>query len=279
IFRLDFSNLHRIMECFPNLETQNNSYEALLGMVYPVLSGTTAGLVANHLSISLVSRDRDLWRFLLRARCPMHVSTTFGKLQSLEHDSLFSEKCVYCYCQRLFRIDQREQIFTIGNAAMQMEDPSLPLPLGLQLGLMCLFEETRDHLLSAAYLNRTAWASIIPRGLRTMEKKKSEVSSTEAVLLGALAPGVNVLGSEFSLQAPTWNTLKFAFLLLGLCLTFMLSIAFTSGQSMLLVHVGFLIIIASTLFFLLNWFLAQTGLVPVETQMQDLNLSPTDKSK
>ncbi|CAF2252548.1 unnamed protein product, partial [Brassica rapa] len=34
-----------------------------------------------------------------------------------------------------------------------------------------------------------------------MEKKKqrSEVSSTEAVLLEALAPGVN---------APTWNTLK-----------------------------------------------------------------------
>ncbi|CAH2034142.1 unnamed protein product [Thlaspi arvense] len=104
-----------------------------------------------------------------------------------------------------------------------------------------------------------------------MEKKeKSEISSTEAVLLGALAPGVN---------APTWNTLRFAFLLLGLCLTFMLSIAFTSGQSMLLVHVGFLIVIASTLFILLNWFLAQTGLVPIETQMQELNLAPTDKSK
>uniref|UniRef100_A0A1J3K5A9 Transmembrane protein n=1 Tax=Noccaea caerulescens TaxID=107243 RepID=A0A1J3K5A9_NOCCA len=105
-----------------------------------------------------------------------------------------------------------------------------------------------------------------------MEKKekKSEISSTEAVLLGALAPGVN---------APTWSTLKFAFLLLGLCLAFMLSVAFTSGQSMLLVHVGFLIIIASTLFILLNWFLAQTGLVSVETQMQELNLAPTDKSK
>uniref|UniRef100_A0A1J3DU50 Transmembrane protein n=1 Tax=Noccaea caerulescens TaxID=107243 RepID=A0A1J3DU50_NOCCA len=105
-----------------------------------------------------------------------------------------------------------------------------------------------------------------------MEKKekKSEISSTEAVLLGALAPGVN---------APTWNTLKFAFILLGLCLAFMLSVAFTSGQSMLLLHVGFLIIIASTLFILLNWFLAQTGLVSVETQMQELNLAPTDKSK
>ncbi|VVA92852.1 unnamed protein product [Arabis nemorensis] len=104
-----------------------------------------------------------------------------------------------------------------------------------------------------------------------MEKKeKSSISSTEAVLLGALAPGVN---------APTWNTLRFAFLLLGLCLAFMLSLAFTSGQSMLLVHVGLLIVIASTLFILLNWFLDQTGLVQVETQMQDLNLVPNDKSK
>ncbi|CDY46284.1 BnaC05g21720D [Brassica napus] len=106
---------------------------------------------------------------------------------------------------------------------------------------------------------------------RKMEKKqRPEISSTEAVLVGALAPGVN---------APTWNALRFAFLLLGLCLTFMLSIAFTSGQSMLLFHVGFLIVIASSLFVLLNWFLAQTGLVPVETQMQELNLAPTtDKS-
>ncbi|CAL9216529.1 unnamed protein product [Arabidopsis halleri] len=105
-----------------------------------------------------------------------------------------------------------------------------------------------------------------------MEKKekKSQISSTEAVFLGALAPGVN---------GPTWNTLRFAFLLLGLCLAFMLSVAFTSGQSMLLVHVGFLIVIASTLFILLNWFLAQTGLVQVETQMQELNLAPSDKTK
>ncbi|KAF2583429.1 hypothetical protein F2Q68_00005717 [Brassica cretica] len=119
-------------------------------------------------------------------------------------------------------------------------------------------------------------------------------------------------------EASTWNTLKLSFLMLGLCLTFMLSIAFTSGQSMLLVHVGFLIVIASSLFVLLNWyiiqgrltrgtsgvtdqgpspvplpllcltvtqclllcrFLAQTGLVPVETQMQELNLAPTDKTK
>ncbi|XP_010499334.1 PREDICTED: uncharacterized protein LOC104776880 [Camelina sativa] len=102
------------------------------------------------------------------------------------------------------------------------------------------------------------------------EEKKSQISSTEAVLLGALAPGVN---------GPTWNTLRFAFLLLGLCLAFMLSVAFTSGQSILLVHVGFLIIIAASLFILLNWFLDQTGLVQVETQMQELNLLPNDKTK
>ncbi|CAN6975620.1 unnamed protein product [Brassica rapa subsp. trilocularis] len=102
-----------------------------------------------------------------------------------------------------------------------------------------------------------------------MEKKqRSEISSTEAVLLGALAPGVNVSTSFLPpfcvdalwigsvIQAPTWNALRFAFLLLGLCLTFMLSIAFTSGQSMLLFHVGFLIVIASSLFVLLNWYVA-----------------------
>ncbi|KAL0798845.1 hypothetical protein Bca101_054020 [Brassica carinata] len=58
----------------------------------------------------------------------------------------------------------------------------------------------------------------------------------------------------------------------------MLSVAFTGGQSTLLVHVGFLIVIASSLFVLLNWFLAQTGLVPVEAQIEELNLAPSDKS-
>ncbi|XP_010549321.1 PREDICTED: uncharacterized protein LOC104820545 [Tarenaya hassleriana] len=106
-----------------------------------------------------------------------------------------------------------------------------------------------------------------------MEKKqsrRSEISSTQAVLLGALAPGVN---------APTWNTLKSAFLLLGLALTFMLALAFTSSEFTLLLHVGFLMIIATTLFVLLNWFLAETGLVPVETQMQQMNLEPNDRSR
>ncbi|CAH8353775.1 unnamed protein product [Eruca vesicaria subsp. sativa] len=61
------------------------------------------------------------------------------------------------------------------------------------------------------------------------------------------------------MSALTWNALRFAFLLL-------------------LFHVGFPIVLASSLFVLLNWFLAQSGLVPVETQMQELNLAPTDKS-
>ncbi|CAA7017645.1 unnamed protein product [Microthlaspi erraticum] len=62
-----------------------------------------------------------------------------------------------------------------------------------------------------------------------MEKKekKSAISSMEGVLVGALTPGVN---------APTWKTLKFAFLLLGLCLVFTLPVTFTDGQSMLPVH-------------------------------------------
>ncbi|CAF1709556.1 unnamed protein product [Brassica oleracea] len=126
-----------------------------------------------------------------------------------------------------------------------------------------------------------------------MEKKKqrSEVSSTEAVLLGALAPGVNVRILFFFLpslsmlfikpyldriflQASTWNTLKLSFLMLGLCLTFMLSIAFTSGQSMLLVHVGFLIVIASSLFVLLNWYIIQGRLTRGTSGATDPGPSP-----
>ncbi|KAK6917580.1 hypothetical protein RJ641_018331 [Dillenia turbinata] len=75
------------------------------------------------------------------------------------------------------------------------------------------------------------------------ERSKPEVSSAEAVLLGAIAPGVN---------GPTWNTLKLAFLVLGLCLTAMLGLAFSSSDSALILHVTFLVLIAGTLFFLLS---------------------------
>ncbi|KAA8519781.1 hypothetical protein F0562_014129 [Nyssa sinensis] len=70
-----------------------------------------------------------------------------------------------------------------------------------------------------------------------------DLSSAEAVLLGALAPGVN---------GPTWNTLKIAFLFLGLCLAAMLGLAFSSSDSALIIHVTFLVLISGTLFLLLS---------------------------
>ncbi|XP_059661846.1 uncharacterized protein LOC132307954 [Cornus florida] len=101
-----------------------------------------------------------------------------------------------------------------------------------------------------------------------MDRKQSggeDVSPAQAVLLGALAPGVN---------GPTWNTLKVAFLLLGLCLAAMLGLAFSSSDSVLVLHVAFLVLITGTLFLLLSRFLAQTGLVSVEQQMQEMGLAP-----
>ncbi|XWS19614.1 hypothetical protein CRYUN_Cryun31cG0030700 [Craigia yunnanensis] len=106
-----------------------------------------------------------------------------------------------------------------------------------------------------------------------MEKKQSaggDISSAQAVLLGALAPGVN---------GPTWNTLKSTFLMLGLCLAVMLGLAFSSSDSSLILHVAFLVLITITLFLLLNWFLEQTGLVSVERQMQEMDLVPNDRQR
>ncbi|XP_057471355.1 uncharacterized protein LOC130760158 isoform X5 [Actinidia eriantha] len=79
-----------------------------------------------------------------------------------------------------------------------------------------------------------------------MENKQSgeeDVSSAKAVFLGALAPGVN---------GPTWNTLKFSFLMLGLCLSAMLGLAFSSSDSWLILHVTILVLITGTLFMLLS---------------------------
>ncbi|KAF9683585.1 hypothetical protein SADUNF_Sadunf04G0029200 [Salix dunnii] len=102
-----------------------------------------------------------------------------------------------------------------------------------------------------------------------MEKdKQSDISSAQAVLLGALAPGVN---------GPTWNILKSSFLLLGLCLAMMLVLAFSSSDSSLVIHVGFLVTITATLFLLLSWFLSQTGLVSIEHQMREMDLVPKDQ--
>ncbi|KAF2303321.1 hypothetical protein GH714_016627 [Hevea brasiliensis] len=98
-----------------------------------------------------------------------------------------------------------------------------------------------------------------------MENKKLDISSAKAVLLGALTPGVN---------GPTWNTLKSVFLMLGACLAVMLGLAFSSSDSPLILHVGFLVLIAAALFLLLSWFLSQIGLVSVEHQMQEIDCVP-----
>ncbi|GMH15832.1 hypothetical protein Nepgr_017673 [Nepenthes gracilis] len=102
------------------------------------------------------------------------------------------------------------------------------------------------------------------------EQRKSEiedVSSAKAVLLGAFAPGVN---------GPTWNTLKFILLVLGLCLIAMLALAFTRSDIALILHIGFLVLIALVLFFLMSRFLEETGLVSIEHQMQEMGLMPKD---
>ncbi|KAJ9168821.1 hypothetical protein P3X46_020305 [Hevea brasiliensis] len=103
-----------------------------------------------------------------------------------------------------------------------------------------------------------------------MENKKLDISSAKAVLLGALTPGVN---------GPTWNTLKSVFLMLGACLAVMLGLAFSSSDSPLILHVGFLVLIAAALFLLLSWFLSQIGLVSVEHQMQEIDCVPDEYRK
>ncbi|VFQ89052.1 unnamed protein product [Cuscuta campestris] len=97
--------------------------------------------------------------------------------------------------------------------------------------------------------------------------KREELSPAQAVFFGALAPGVN---------SPTWNTLKIAFLMLAVCLASMLGLAFSSNDYMLTLHVTFLVFITGSLFLLLCRFLAETGLVSVEHQMQEIGLAPKD---
>lgn len=103
-----------------------------------------------------------------------------------------------------------------------------------------------------------------------MENKKTdgeEISSAKAVLIGALAPGVN---------NPTWSILKLSFLMLTACLAAMLGLAFSSTDSAIIIHVLFLLLIAVTLFLLLSRFIAETGFVSVEQQMEDLGLVPEE---
>ncbi|KAJ8461046.1 hypothetical protein OPV22_033972 [Ensete ventricosum] len=85
-----------------------------------------------------------------------------------------------------------------------------------------------------------------------MERPTSDMSSANAVLLGALASGVN---------DQTWFVLKVTFLLLGLCLTSMLALAFSSSDFTIVGHVLLLVTIGAVLFLLLNRFLAQTDIL------------------
>ncbi|XP_057471352.1 uncharacterized protein LOC130760158 isoform X2 [Actinidia eriantha] len=99
-----------------------------------------------------------------------------------------------------------------------------------------------------------------------MENKQSgeeDVSSAKAVFLGALAPGVNVRKIS---QSP----------ITCLCLSAMLGLAFSSSDSWLILHVTILVLITGTLFMLLSSFLAQTGLVSVEHQIQEMGLASKD---
>ncbi|BAT01075.1 Os07g0299600, partial [Oryza sativa Japonica Group] len=82
--------------------------------------------------------------------------------------------------------------------------------------------------------------------------------------------------------APTWFVLKITFLLLAFCFTAMLSLAFFSSDFMIIAHVLLLVTIGTVLFVLLNRFLAETGLVPVEQQMKEMGIhkiEATEKDK
>ncbi|XP_030543660.1 uncharacterized protein LOC115750436 isoform X2 [Rhodamnia argentea] len=97
---------------------------------------------------------------------------------------------------------------------------------------------------------------------------KEDVSPATAVLLGALAPGVN---------GPTWNALKMAFVMLGGSLAVMMGLAFSSSDSWLTLHVSFLVIITLALFLLLScliycFSLPHRMLASSSGEMQDLSM-------
>ncbi|KAG9439290.1 hypothetical protein H6P81_019455 [Aristolochia fimbriata] len=98
-----------------------------------------------------------------------------------------------------------------------------------------------------------------------VNQTNQNVSAANAVLLGALAPGVN---------GPTWSVIKITFLTLGVCLAAMLGLAFSSSDFTMSIHVILLVVLSSLLLLLLSSFLSQTGLVSVETQMKDIGLAP-----
>ncbi|XP_077244358.1 uncharacterized protein LOC143884592 [Tasmannia lanceolata] len=96
----------------------------------------------------------------------------------------------------------------------------------------------------------------------------NNVSSAKAVLLGALASGVN---------GPTWSMIKITFLTLGVCLAAMLALAFSSSDFIMIIHVLLLVVISGILLVLLNRFLAETGLVSIEQQMEEMGIATKDQ--
>uniref|UniRef100_J3MK54 Uncharacterized protein n=1 Tax=Oryza brachyantha TaxID=4533 RepID=J3MK54_ORYBR len=98
----------------------------------------------------------------------------------------------------------------------------------------------------------------------------NEISSAEAIFVGAFSSGVN---------APTWFVLKITFLLLTLCFTAMLCLAFFSSDLVITGHVLLLVTISTVLFVLLNRFLAETGLVPVEQQIKEMGIHKTEAAE
>ncbi|XP_021309853.1 uncharacterized protein LOC110432928 isoform X2 [Sorghum bicolor] len=134
----------------------------------------------------------------------------------------------------------------------------------------------RDDCATAAALHQTGLRrrrAFTCLGHRMEGRRSNEVSSAEAVLVGALSSGVN---------APTWFVLRITFLLLALCFTAMLALAFSSKNFVIVAHVLLLVTIGTVLFVLLNRFLAEVGLVPVEQQMKEMGIhktEATDKDK
>lgn len=99
---------------------------------------------------------------------------------------------------------------------------------------------------------------------------EGKVDTTQALLIGTLAPGVN---------APTWVAWKVVMLALAVSLGALLWVALGSTNLALLGHVVLLIGLAGTLFALLSWFVAETGFVTVDQQMKDLNLGEKEDRK
>ncbi|KAG6542524.1 hypothetical protein Mapa_015995 [Marchantia paleacea] len=95
------------------------------------------------------------------------------------------------------------------------------------------------------------------------ESKGKKPGAGEAVLLGALATGVN---------GPTWFVIKGVLVALAASLVLLLHVAIQSSSWMVLLNVLFLIIIAGGLALLLSWYVSQIGLVSVEKQMAELKL-------